>query len=117
VQEHGSADGDEKPCDCQVCEPIARDVSRRDDSKDKSSRLIFGPCASSKKKTHTLAMMMARVTNQKLRRRMWPVRGRGTIDRPFYVGKVVVPTGKAGVGKGIFPAKYKLAGRGSGPPR
>jgi hypothetical protein len=64
-----------------------------------------------------LAMMMARVTNQKLRRRMWPVRGRGTIDRPFYVGKVVVPTGKAGVGKGIFPAKYKLAGRGSGPPR
>jgi len=104
VQEHGSEDEDEKPCDRQVCEPIACDIPRRDDSKD--SRLIFGPCASSKKKTHTFAMMMARVMNQKPRRRMWSVRGRGTIDRPFYMGKVVVPTGKAGVDKGVFPAKY-----------
>ena len=54
----------------------------------------------------TFAMMMARVTNQKLRRRMWSVRGRGTISPLFYMGKVLAPTGKAGVGKSIFPANY-----------
>ena len=53
----------------------------------------------------TFAMMMARVTNQKLRRRMWSVRGRGTISPLFYMGKVLAPTGKAGVGKRIFPGK------------
>jgi hypothetical protein len=44
-------------------------------------------------------MMRARVTNQKLRRRMWSVRGRGTISRPFYKERGVVPTGKLGVEK------------------
>src|SRR5208337_4092694 len=36
VQEHGSEDGDEKPGDRQVCEPVPCDISRRDDSKDKN---------------------------------------------------------------------------------
>jgi hypothetical protein len=48
-------------------------------------------------------MMRARVMNQKLRRRMWSVRGRGTINPPFYMGKGVVPTGKAAVNKNVFP--------------
>ena len=36
VQEHGSEDGDEKPCDRQVGEPVPCDISRRDNSKDKN---------------------------------------------------------------------------------
>ena len=35
MQEHGNKDGNEKPFDGQVCEPIVCDISRRDDSKDK----------------------------------------------------------------------------------
>jgi hypothetical protein len=36
MQEHGNEDRGKKSCDCQVCEPIACDISRRDDSKDKN---------------------------------------------------------------------------------
>jgi hypothetical protein len=40
-------------------------------------------------------MMRARVINQKLRRRMWSVRGRGTINSPFYMEKGLVPDEKS----------------------
>jgi hypothetical protein len=105
VQEHGNEDGDEEPCGWQVCEPIARDISRRDDSKDKYQAVNIWAVRKFKEEDPYI-----RDDDDQSNKPEAPPPdvvggGGGSIDPLFYMGKLLATTGKAAVGKSIFPAK------------